>query len=384
MRIIHVNPSLQEEASGPSYSVYRLCGALREAGHDATLATIGRVPPERTAAWVMPFAAGVGGARLSRSPALDRWLRRQARLSACDILHGHGMWQMPSLYPAWAAKRYRVPYICAPRGCFSAWAMEHGSRLKPVMWRLLLRPAVRDATCFHATSESECADIRRLGFRQPVAVIANGIDIPPLGVQAPSTHRTLLFLGRLHRVKGIVTLLEAWAELQHRFPDWRLRIVGNTSSQHGSKGYDDELRRTTQALGLQRVSFEGPLYGEAKFTAYRDADLYVLPSLSENFAMTVAESLAMGTPAVVSKGAPWSGLADHDAGWWVDIGREPLAAALAHAMGLPRERLEAMGARGRGWMAAEFGWPALADKMIRVYEWMLDPARPVPDCVFID
>lgn len=262
--------------------------------------------------------------------------------------------------------------------------MQHGSRLKPVVWRLLQRPAVRAAACFHATSESEYADIRRLGFRQPVAVIPNGIDIPALVPKSEGAQRTLLFLGRLHRVKGVTSLLEAWAALQHRFSDWRLRIVGNTSAQNGSNGYDDELRRVAHALRLHRVSFEGPLYGDAKFAAYRDADLYVLPSLSENFAVTVAESLAVGTPAVVSKGAPWSGLPRQGAGWWVDIGSAPLAAALADAMSLPRDRLVAMGVSGRDWMAREFGWPSLAEKMVCVYDWLRDPTLPVPKSVFTE
>ena len=333
---------------------------------------------------MLAFAAGIGPARLARSPALHNWLRGQARLGNCDVLHGHGMWQMPSLYPALVAMRYRVPFICSPRGCFSEWAMQHGSRLKPVVWRFLQRPAVRAAACFHATSDSEYADIRRLGFRQPVAVIPNGIDIPAPVPKSEGAQRTLLFLGRLHRVKGVTFLLEAWAALQHRFSDWRLRIVGNTSAQNGSHGYDEELRRVAHALRLHRVSFEGPLYGDAKFAAYRDADLYVLPSLSENFAVTVAESLAVGTPAVVSKGAPWSGLARHGAGWWVDIGAAPLSAALADAMSLPRDRLVAMGVNGRDWMANEFGWPSLAERMVCVYDWLRDPARPVPESVFTE
>jgi glycosyltransferase involved in cell wall biosynthesis len=114
-------------------------------------------------------------------------------------------------------------------------------------------------------------------------------------------------------------------------------------------GHDDELRALAMALGLTRVSVEGPIYGDAKTTAYRDADVFVLPTLNENFGLTVAEALAAGTPAISTKGAPWNGLESEGCGWWIDHGVEPLAEALARAMALPREALKEMGDKGREW-----------------------------------
>ena len=132
------------------------------------------------------------------------------------------------------------------------------------------------------------------------------------------------------------------------------------------------------ALGLTRVSVEGPIYGDAKTAAYREADLFVLPTLNENFGLTVAEALAAGTPAISTKGAPWSGLESEGCGWWIDHGVEPLAAALAHAMALPREALKAMGDKGREWMARDFSWDRVAQRYARCLSLARAQRRAAP------
>jgi glycosyltransferase involved in cell wall biosynthesis len=157
------------------------------------------------------------------------------------------------------------------------------------------------------------------------------------------------------------------------YPGWRLRIVGPPEV-----GYDNELRALASALGLTRVFIEGPIYGEAKTAAYREADVFVLSSLNENFGLTVAEALAAGTPAISTKGAPWSGLEREGCGWWIDHGVEPLAAALAYAMALPRETLKAMGDKGRAWIARDFSWGPIARDMLDVYCWLARDATPPP------
>ena len=136
--------------------------------------------------------------------------------------------------------------------------------------------------------------------------------------------RVVLSLGRIHPKKGLDRLVRAWAKVEAAHPDWRLRIVGPAEL-----GHDAELRALAASLNLSRVSIEPAIYGEEKYTAFREADIFVLPTLNENFAMTVAESLAAGTPVISTKGAPWAGLEVERCGWWIDHGIEPLAAALA-------------------------------------------------------
>jgi glycosyltransferase involved in cell wall biosynthesis len=172
--------------------------------------------------------------------------------------------------------------------------------------------------------------------------------------------------------------LPAWKVVQNKFPEWELRIVGPDN-----RGHMDEMKVLANSLGLQRVVFTGPLIGSEKKGAYADADLFVLPTYSENFGMTVAEALAAGTPAIVTKGAPWIGLGETNAGWWIDTGIDPLVTCLEHALSQPRTSLDTMGLNGRRWMEGDFSWDNIAAKMKATYDWISNGGSK-PECVIDD
>jgi glycosyltransferase involved in cell wall biosynthesis len=384
LKVVHVVPAIAEEASGPSYSVRRLCESLILHGHEVTLAALnwGRVPDPPQ--YLRTFPLGLGPKRLGISPTMRTWLAESVASDGVSLIHNHGMWQMNAIYPAWAVAKTAVQLVYSPRGAFSKWAMKNGSWAKAAFWPLLQRPALTRATCFHATSDAEYEDIRRLGFKQPVAIVPNGIDVPLLPLRRPGRFRTLLFLGRIHPVKGLDMLLPAWQRLEQQFADWQLVIAGTDDGYYGASGHLNEIKHMASRLGLERVDFCGPLYGIAKVQAYCDAEIYVLPSYSENFAVTVAEALACGTPTVVSKGAPWAGLEAKAAGWWSDVGIEPLAAALHDAMSRTSSELQAMGEQGQAWMKDEFAWHSVGSRMSDTYSWLCDRSIPVPRWVRLD
>lgn len=367
MRVIHVVPAISEEASGPSYSVVRLCDSLIAQRQDVTLAALDWAPIQSPPRFLKTFPLGLGPRRLGGAPLMRQWLTVQAASGSVDLIHNHSLWMMPNVYPGRVARKYDIPLVVSPRGTLSEWAMQSGSSLKRVFWPLLQAPALAATSCFNATAESEYRDIRRLGFRQPVAIIPNGIDIPDLAPKALGTFRTLLFLGRIHPVKGLDILLPAWRAVQDRFPEWRLQIVGPDNG-----GYLDKMQQRAGELRLERIEFSGALFGEQKWQAYRQADLFVLPTYSENFGMSVAESLAAGTPAIVSKGAPWAGLDRHGAGWWVDIGLDPLVSCLEDALARSTDDLGEIGQRGRCWMETECSWVRVGQRMAETYRWILN------------
>ena len=378
LRVVHVIAGIESADGGPSYSVPRLCGALAEAGIRTTLlsvaasnsrpGTCNRDNDHRSLAWdyaAIPVLRG-----LRASSALSSALAKEAITS--DVIHNHGLWLMPNVYAGWAASRARTPLIVAPRGMLGHAALSFSRMKKVLFWHLLQGPAIRCAACYHATSRQEYEDIRAYGLKHPVAVIPNGIDLPQLHSNPASTDaadRVVLSLGRIHPKKGLDRLVRAWAMVEAAHPGWRLRIVGPAEL-----GHDAQLSALAATLKLRRVSIEPAIYGEEKYGAFREADLFVLPTLNENFAMTVAESLSAGTPVISTKGAPWAGLEVERCGWWIDHGIGPLAAALSEAMALPRAELRVMGARGQAWMARDFGWDAIASKMAAVYAWLAGKA----------
>jgi glycosyltransferase involved in cell wall biosynthesis len=299
--------------------------------------------------------------KLGLSSALDRALAAGSHA----VWHMHGLWMMSTVYPARHAAHRDLSLLLSPRGMMSNEAMRFSATRKRLFWKFLQSRALAAVDCFHATGEAEAEAIRLRGFAQPIAVIPNGIDLPQL--EAPRRHfcREVVSLGRIHPKKGLDRLVAAWARLEPIHPEWRLRIVGPDEGGHAA-----ELVALAAALRLTRVSVEPPVFGPEKWRLLQDAELFVLATLNENFAMTVAESLACATPVISTKGAPWAGLVDEDCGWWTDHGVEPLAAALGQAMALPSEALAAMGRRGRDWMERDFGWDGVSRRMMAVYAWL--------------
>ena len=384
MKIIHVVPHVGHEASGPSYSVSRLAQSMAAAGNDVTLMSVrdGLLP--NTAGFqhqVFPKSRFPG--QLWRSPGLYRALRSEA--TAVDVIHSHGLWLMPNVYPGWASRKKSIPLVISPRGTLSSWALSN-SAIRKRIFRTIFQGRVLDqAACLHATAEHEYADIRANGFRQPICVIPNGVDTPALELcKAPDPnagsggHRELLFLGRLHPVKGLDILIGAWAKIVAMRPDWRLRIVGPDEGKYARK-----LRDRVAAGSIPNCIIDGPLYGLEKQTAYQRAELYVLPTHSENFGMTVAEALANGTPVVTTTNAPWSELNTGECGWSIELSEQNLIDTLLDATSRSSEDLSEMGFRGRDLVQKKYCWESVAQQMTQVYSWLLGKTH-LPDCVRLD
>lgn len=378
MRVIHVVPTITEEAAGPSYSVPRLCESLIGTGVDVQLAVLDWAAMPDRLPYLKTFPLGLGPRRLGVSPKMRRWLKQEATSGRVEIIHNHSLWMMPNVYPGDAVRDSRCRLVVSPRGTLSAYALGLNALQKKIFWYLLQAPMLRAAACFHATAESEYEDIRRLGFRQPVCILPNGIDVPPLEQTPNSDRRQLLFLGRIHPQKGIDNLLHAWQAVEHRFTDWELHIAGPDNG-----GYLAEIQALAKQLKLKRVVFVGPLFGEEKLRAYRAASLFVLPTHSENFGMTVAEALAAATPAIVTKGAPWGGLDLQGAGWWIDIGVDPLIACLEQALAKPPSHLAELGRAGREWMLRDYSWEHIGARLLDVYRWLLEGGE-TPPCIRLD
>lgn len=372
MKLVHVVPHIDKEAAGPSYSVPRLCQHLAALDHEVILSCLAAREPvpkvqlELHKQWRL-FT------RFAISPQLHLSLARHSNMAS--VVHNHSLWSMPNVAAGWATAGKRVKLVTSPRGTLSPQALARSRWVKRVVWPLQKR-ALFAAHLLHATSEEEYRDIRALGLRAPVALIPNGIDLPDLPSHSlPSSSRTLLYMGRIHPIKGIDRLLRAWAQVQSIHFDWQLVIAGI-----GEDSYVSELKALAHDIGLQRVSFSGPAYGSEKTLAYLNADATVLPTHSENFGMVVAEALALGRPALVAKGAPWQVLETERCGWWVNNDVDSLVRALSVTLNKPRQELLAMGQRGRKLMEKDYSWPSVAERMDAAYRWIVH-GGPVPECV---
>ena len=388
MKVAQVVVCVYFESNGPSNSVSGLCQALHGNDVEVELHALG-VPSifKSLPAYVyhgyrsakkfgFPWSVGY-------SPEMFSGLISAAQ--SVDIIHSNGLWAFPNVYPAQAVRnvrrycgngvRLRPKLVTAPRGCLAQWALRN-SWLKKKLFGIFYGQyaALRATDMFHATSRKEYEEIRAQGYRQPVAIVPIGMDLPTVSFNAEKQRRRdagrlrrILFFGRLHKVKGVDRLLLAWEKVAR--DGWEVVIAGPDC------GMLEELKGIVAERKLPRVSFVGEINGPAKYEFLARGDVYVLPSDTENFGVTVAEALASGTPVIASQGTPWQGLERERCGRWVPIGVEPLAAALEELMAMDDAARAAMVARGRAWIQRDFSWKGIGAQMKAAYEWLLAPEK---------
>ncbi len=274
-----------------------------------------------------------------------------------------GTYSFPTI-PTLAVCRLRdKPLIWSPHGALMASHLWKDAR-RPMLKRLweTICLWVRPRACLlHVTAEVEqAASCARLPGIEAI-IMANAVDVPgelPSRRWRPDGLLRLMFIGRISPEKGLDNLLRALALLDSTVS---LAVYGT-----GEGCYVRAMMDLGDTLGLgARVRFHGHVDGEAKRAAFLGADLMVLASHpTENFGMVVAEALAHGVPAIVSRGAPWPELEARGCGVWVPNDPESLARAVEM---LQDSDLEGMGRRGRAWMKADFGWDQRAKQMRAVF-----------------
>jgi len=132
----------------------------------------------------------------------------------------------------------------------------------------------------------------------------------------------------------------------------------------------------------KEIRIIGPQFGESKLATYHRADLFVLPTYSENFGIVVAEALSCGIPVITTKGTPWEELNSCNAGWWIELGVEPFVEALKQSMQLSDEERQVMGQNGRSLVEEKYSIESVAAKMIRLYTWILKGGEK-PEFVYL-
>ncbi|AFH49124.1 Glycosyltransferase [Ignavibacterium album JCM 16511] len=367
MRICHVISSIDKNSGGTSTYEQLLLNELAK-HNNVFLITIKSLSPLPLKEKIQLYFANRSFPYLK---AYSNELKNIFNNVECDIFHGNGLWQYPVHKMTSIAIKKNKPYIISPHGMLEPWALNKSKWKKQLSLYLYQYDDLVKANCIHATSIMETRNIRKLGFINPIAVIPNGINLSEFPVKEHSNSkeiRTILFLSRIHPKKGIELLIEALTKIEKSLRrSWQIEIVGN-----GDVKYIKELQKLIIRYNFtDEIKILSPKFGKEKIAAYHNADLFVLPTYSENFGMVVVEALACGVPVITTKGAPWEELNTHNAGWWIDIGVEPLVQALTEAMKLSDIERKKMGLNGRKLVEENYSIESVAQKMIQLYEWIL-------------
>ena len=290
-----------------------------------------------------------------------------------DLIHVHELWHFPHFAAARAAMKSTKPYVVSLHGQLSPWAMGHKAWKKRIYWRAIQERTLQRAAVIHTLSDTEIGDVRRLGLNTTACLVPNGIETSvyndlPSDEAFIRSHPELagkqivLFLGRLHPIKGLDLLASAFGRLAQKRPDAWLVIAG--PDNYGYRRKLEALLRAENALN--RTTFTGLITGQEKLEALASSCILVLPSYSEAQSMAVLEGMASGLPVIATQTCGVPELADTDGGFLINPDPHELTTALDRLLGDEALRLR-MGQNARRLAHASYTWPQAAARMASLY-----------------
>ncbi len=396
MRILKVTETYAPflEFGGPPVKVRALAEGLARRGHQVTVLTADwglekRLGAERESAGTerSPFGwrreeNGVQAIYLPTwlryravtwNPAIKRYCR--ARLQNFDVVHIFGMYDLLGPAVAAACSKRNLPYVLEPIGMFVP--IVRNLWLKRLYHRIWGRRVIEGASAVIATSDQEAEELAAGGVPGSKIVLRrNGVEAPASWPERGSFRKAqgissdaklVLFLGRLSIKKSPDLLLQAFAVLPAQIEGKPLKLVFAGPDEGGVGA---QLEQMASRLGVQsRVQFTGPVFGEAKWAAYRDADVFVLPSQNENFGNTAAEAVAAGTPVIVTEQCGIAPLLADEAGLVVPHDSGALSQALQRILGEGETRARL--AAGCAKVTSRLGWNEPVSEMEALYKNLL-------------
>lgn len=381
MRILHAIATMAPRDGGPSKACFEMARAVARRGHEVSIFTTdkdgpGRLdvpvdsPVERDGVTIRYFPVHTPrfwGTSWPMARALA------AEIPGFDVVHLHSLYMFHDMIVGRECRRAGVPYLLRPHGTLDPYLHARRRWRKTFLEALFQDRVTRNASAIHFTTEEEMALAAPHVFGVRGVVIPNGIDaedyedLPPRG-SFRSRHPEMgeaplvLFLGRINFKKGLDILADAFAKVVQARPDAWLVVAGPDG------GVQEDVRARMAAHGYgPRVIWPGMITGRDKLALFADADLFVLPSYSENFGIAVVEAMACGLPVAISdKVNLWHEVADAGAGWVTPTLPEPFADAILAALADPAAARE-KGAHGRRLVAERFRWPQIGRALEETY-----------------
>ena len=383
VKILHVIFGLEPEQGGPVTSVLGLTSALSQQGIRCELFTT---------LWKEGSADAMGSCAVpinrfdvgfpahfwcGYSKALAKALRNRIGSGVFDIVHVHEPWHYPGFVAFHAARKHNVPYILSPRGSLQEWSLRHKAFKKWVFMKLIQGHILKFADAIHALTNEEMESFSKLGYKTPVFVIPNGINPSPFKHSPDISDflatypdllgkRVILFMGRLHPIKGLDVLARSYTSLLQKFKDVALLVVG--PDEDGTQKRMELILKTSPALRM--TVFTGMLTGKDKLAALACADLFVMPSYSEGFSTAILEALAAGLPVVISKHCNFPEVSEYDAGFVVELNDTAMTEAIDTLLSYDQLR-DRMGHNGRDLVREKYTWTGVAASMAGFYRKLI-------------
>lgn len=371
MKILQVIQYFSPKRGGTVNYVYNLVKQLLKKDHEVTIFTTDDAYDADYADLVAPakvvaFPSKLGFLRYS--PEMKTALERE--IVDFDVVHMNNYWSYQNIIAANAAIKNNVPYILSPHGSLPI--MMKGYGRKYLFEAMFGKKIIKNASRIIAVSNMESDQVKQHNIDpQKVTVIPNAVDLDSIKFHDKGQFRRkyniseeekiILFLGRIHPIKGIDLLIQAFHDLLKHVSNVKLVIVGPDEE------YLDQIKTQIDSLHIRdHVIFTGPLYDEDKFSALRDADIYVLPSRYEIFAISVLEACACGTPVIVTKNQGVASYIKGRAGEVIPFDHEELSKAMEKLL-VNEELRKKYGENGEKMVKELFAWERIIDRYEQVY-----------------
>ncbi|MBE9231817.1 glycosyltransferase [Cuspidothrix issatschenkoi LEGE 03284] len=392
MKVLHIIPSVAAVRGGPSQAILEMVKALRKNDIHAEIVTtndngkdlldvpLGKfIDYQQVPVQFFPrFSPPINAIReFSYSGDFTIWLWKNIR--NYDLLHIHGIFSYAPTVAMAIAHHQKVPYIITGHGQLCEWSLQQKTFKKQLYINLIAKYFLNHSQSIHCTSVAEQKEASPLNLTSSSFILPLGIYPPQKILNAreklqkylniPADEPIILFLSRLHYVKGLDYLIPALGKLSHH--RFTFIVAGS-----GDSDYETEIKTLVKTHGIEdRTHFTGFVKGETKDLLMQGADIFALTSYSENFGISVLESLAAGVPVIVTPGVALSDIVqEQHLGYVTELNITAIAATIENFLDHPQESKEmgdsygALRYRARQFILDNYTWDKIALKMVSVYE----------------
>ena len=301
---------------------------------------------------------------------------RQA-VDDCDIVHIHELWHYPHYAAYRAAIQSKKPYCVTLHGHLSPWALKNKSFRKTLYMKMVQRRILQKAVALHAMTTEEIQHIRAQGFRGNVTLIPNGV-FPEAFENTGTTSdfirlypdvadsNIILFLGRIHPVKGLDLLVKSFGDVIKHSPNTYLIIAG--PDEDGYLSYLQDI--LDKNGGGKRCIFTGMLNEQDKLALLNIANVFVLPSYSEGMSISILEAMASKIPVVITEQCHFPDVNRSGSGLVISPKVSDLTESLLYILNNP-QIAKSMGTRGYKLVLDKYTWDEIGNKYINLYRGIL-------------
>jgi len=377
MKVLHIIENLDNSYGGPAKSVPLLVKYLNELGINNKIFTIKVNTNEENSVLdgndidvvKVPLE---GIKKIKYSSILEQSIVQE--ITKDTIIHIHTVWTYPTYIGYKIAKKYNLPLVISVRGTMYEWALNQSKYIKKLAMWLFQKNMLNIADTIHITEPNEKKALENIGVNNQTILIPNGIEadikFDSLSqdilnkIKYDKNKRYIMFLGRIVHNKGLHYLINSYEKLKDKYQNVEVLVVG---------GVEDE-KYFKQLKQIDGIQFLGMLDGQDKHTIFSISSLFVLPSKSENFGISIAEAMSCKIPVITTHGTPWKTIEENNAGWWVELSQINIDNAIDEALDCSSDELKAKGNRGFD-IIKHYTWDKQALKMKQNYEEILNKRK---------